>query len=295
VVGLAAARVAAGQMIGAGMSERKACGWLKVRRKSYRYRRRKTDNAKLMKRIKKLALKHPRFGYRRIWALLVRAGELINAKKVYRLWRELKLALPKRRPKKKRARPFVGIMPIATKANQIWTYDFVFDEAVSGRKLKMLTLIDEYTRECLAVEVDTSITSLKVRQILEKVCMKRGFPKAIRSDNGSEFIGSAVNDWLKAKTIEPLFTAPGKPWQNGKCESFNGKLRDECLSREWFRSLREARVVIETWRRFYNTGRPLSSLGYLTPFEFSRKASFSRELEIKTGSNLTKILAFQLV
>lgn len=294
MVGLAAAREAAGQMIVGGMSERKACGWLKVRRKSYRYRRKKADNANLGKRIKELALKHPRFGYRRIWALLVRAGELINVKKVYRLWRELKLALPKRRPRKARAKPFIGIMPKALAANQIWTYDFVFDEAVSGRKLKMLTLIDEYTRECLAVEVDTSITSLKVRQILERVCMKRGFPKAIRSDNGSEFIGQAVGDWLTSKAIEPLFIAPGKPWQNGKCESFNGKLRDECLSREWFRSLREARVVIETWRKFYNTERPHSALGYLTPFEFSRKASFSRELEIKTGTLLTKTLAFQL-
>lgn len=212
MVGLAAAREAAGRLIVGGMSERKACGWLKVRRKSYGYRRKKADSSKLMKRIKELALKHPRFGYRRIWALLVRAGELINVKKVYRLWRELKLALPKHRPRKPRAKPFIGIMPVATRANQIWTYDFVFDEAVSGRKLKMLTLIDEYTRECLAVEVDTSITSLKVRQILEKVCIKRGFPKAIRSDNGSEFIGQAVNGWLNQNGIMPLFIAPGKPW-----------------------------------------------------------------------------------
>ena len=182
-------------------------------------------------------------------------------------------------------------MPKALAANQIWTYDFVFDEAVSGRKLKMLTLIDEYTRECLAVEVDTSITSLKVRQILERICLQRGFPKAIRSDNGSEFIGQAVNDWLQRNGISPIFIAPGKPWQNGKCESFNGKLRDECLSREWFRSLREARVVIETWRRFYNTERPHSSLGYLTPVEFREKASFFSKLKPIT---LTKTLAFQL-
>ena len=291
MVGLAAAREAAGSLIEEGMSERKACRWLNVRRKSYRYRRKKADSAKLIKRIKELALKHPRFGYRRIWALLTRAGESINVKRVYRLWRELKLALPKRRRKKKRARPFVGIVPKALAANQIWTYDFVFDEAVSGRKLKMLTLIDEYTRECLALEVDTSITSLKVRQILERVCRQRGFPKAIRSDNGSEFIGQAVGDWLKTKKIEPLFIAPGKPWQNGKCESFNGKLRDECLSREWFGSMREARVVIESWRKFYNNERPHSALGYLTPVEFRGKAGFSSELKPKT---LTKTLAFQL-
>ena len=284
-------REAAGRMIEEGMSERKACRWLKVRRKSYRYRRKKADSSKLIKRIKELALKHPRFGYRRIWALLKRAGELINVKRVYRLWRELKLALPKRRPKKKRARPFTGIMPTALAANQIWTYDFVFDEAVSGRKLKMLTLIDEYTRECLEVEVDTSITSLKVRQILERVCLHRGFPKAIRSDNGSEFIGQAVGDWLQINGIRPIFIAPGKPWHNGKCESFNGKLRDECLSREWFGSLREARVVIESWRKFYNNERPHSALNYLTPIEFRGKAGFSSELKPKT---LTKTLAFQL-
>jgi putative transposase len=287
-------REAAGCLIEKGISERKACAWLKVRRKSYRYRRKKADNAKLMKRIRELALKHPRFGYRRIWALLKRGGESINVKKVYRLWREMRLALPKRRPKRKRSYPFMGIMPEALAANQIWTYDFVFDEAVSGRKLKMLTLIDEYTRECLAVEVDTSITSLKVRQILERVCRHRGFPKAIRSDNGSEFIGQAVGNWLMENNVDPLFIAPGKPWQNGKCESFNGKLRDECLSREWFGSLREARVVIECWRRFYNTERPHSSLEYLTPLEFSRKASFSRELQLKQGTFLTKTLAFQL-
>ena len=158
----------------------------------------------------------------------------------------------------------------------------------------MLTLIDEYTRECLAVEVDTSITSLKVRQILEKVCLKRGFPSAIRSDNGSEFIGSAVNGWLQMNGINPIFIEPGKPWQNGKCESFNGKLRDECLSRRRFGSLWEARVVIESWRNFYNTERPHSALGYLTPAEFGGKASLSTELKSKSEPFLTKTLAFQL-
>jgi putative transposase len=281
-------------MTGAGMSERKACRWLKLRRKSYRYRSLRSGDTSLMQWIKELALKYPRYGYRRVWALLRRAGEMINRKRVYRLWRELRLALPKRRPRRPRARPYVGIMPTAEKANQIWTYDFVFDESVSGRKLKMLTLIDEYTRECLALEVDTSITSLKVRQILERVCRQRGFPESIRSDNGSEFIGSAVNTWLQIKGISPIFIEPGKPWQNGKCESFNGKLRDECLSRRWFHSMWEARVVIEGWRKFYNTERPHSSLGYLTPVEFRGKASFSSELKPKPGHTLTKSLAFQL-
>ena len=280
-------------MVG-GLSERQACTLSGMRRKSYRYRVVRVRDSSLAGRIRELAMKYPRYGYRRVWAMLVRAGELINRKRVYRLWRELKLALPKRRPRRPRAKPFIGIMPKAEKMNQIWTYDFVFDESVSGRKLKMLTLIDEYTRECLAVEVDTSITSLKVRQILEKVCLKRGFSSAIRSDNGSEFIGSAVNGWLQMNGINPIFIEPGKPWQNGKCESFNGKLRDECLSRRWFGSLWEARVVIESWRNFYNTERPHSALGYLTPTEFGGKASLSTELKSKPEPFLTKTLAFQL-
>jgi putative transposase len=156
----------------------------------------------------------------------------------------------------------------------------------------MLNLVDEYTRECLAVEVDRSITAVKVRSVLERVRRERGCPAAIRSDNGSEFIAASVGDWLAANKIEPLSIDPGKPWQNGKCESFNGKLRDELLSRRWFSSLREARVVIESWRKYYNTERPHSALGYLTPFEFREKTSFFSELENKL--NLSKTLAFQL-
>jgi len=184
----------------------------------------------LIKRIRQLAVQHPRFGYRRIRALLNREGIKANVKKVYRLWKQEKLSLPKRRPRRPRAKRVVGIMPKAEKANQIWTYDFVFDQSLSGRSLKMLTLIDEYTRECLAVEVGVSITSERVRRTLERVCFDKGQPELIRSDNGSEFIGKAVGGWLAKTGIKPLFIEPGKPWQNGKGESFNGKLRDECLS-----------------------------------------------------------------
>lgn len=191
--------------------------------------------------------------------------------------------MPKRRPPKKRARSTVGILPKAEKANQVWTYDFVFDQSLSGRSLKMLTLIDEFTRECLAVEVGVSITSVRVRQILQKVCAEKGFPEMIRSDNGSEFIAGAVNNWLAENGIKPIFIEPGKPWQNGKCESFNGKLRDECLSREWFSSVKEAQVVIEHWRNFYNTKRPHSSLGYLTPLEFKSKMENNQSLAIALG------------
>jgi putative transposase len=228
-------------------------------------------------------MKHPRFGYRRIWAMLRRERLNINLKRVYRLWKQEKLNLPKKRVSKKRAKPTIGIVPKAEKANQVWTYDFVFDQRLSGRSLKMLTLIDEYTRECLAVEVGVSIKSEKVRQILRRVCLEKGVPEMIRSDNGSEFIGQAVNSWLAQNGIKPLFIEPGKPWQNGKCESFNGKLRDECLSREWFSSVREAQVVIEGWRKFYNDERPHSSLGYLTPSEFKSRMENKKSLTIQLG------------
>jgi putative transposase len=251
-----------------------------LNRKSHRYRQRRKPEGKLMKRIRQLAAKHPRFGYRRIWACLKREGTKVNVKKVYRLWKREKLSLPKKRPSKRRTKPSVGIMPKAEKANQVWTYDFVFDQSLSGRSLKMLTLIDEYTRECLAVEVGISIKSEKVRAVLQRVCLEKGFPAMIRSDNGSEFIGQAVNDWLAENGIKPIFIEPGKPWQNGKCESFNGKLRDECLSREWFSSVKEAQVVIENWRRFYNLERPHSSLGYLTPLEFKSKTENNKSLAI---------------
>jgi putative transposase len=228
-------------------------------------------------------VKHPSFGYRRIWAMLARVGIKINLKKVYRLWKQEKLSLPKRKPRKPRAKPTIGIMPKAEKANQVWTYDFIFDQSLSGKSLKMLTLIDEFTRECLAVEVGVSITSEKVRSVLQRVCLEKGFPEMLRSDNGSEFIGQAVNNWLSANEIKPIFIEPGKPWQNGKGESFNGKLRDECLSREWFSSVREAQVVIEKWRKFYNTERPHSSLEYLTPSEFKSKMENNRKLAIAVG------------
>lgn len=228
--------------------------------------------------------------------MLRRAGELVNRKKVYRLWKKLGLQLAKKRPK--RQRPATrAIVPKAIRPNQVWTYDFVFDQAVSGRKLKMLTLVDECTRECLAVEVDRSIRSEGVKRVLERVSYERGFPEMIRSDNGSEFIASATTDWLEANGIEATFIEPGKPWQNGKCESFNGKLRDELLSQRWFSSMWEAKVVIESWRKYYNTERPHSALGYRTPVEFRDSlASGSAFPKLKSDSMSAKpkTLAFHL-
>ena len=187
------------------ISERRGCRLVSMNRKSCRYRKRqRTDNA-LIKRMRELAVEHPRFGYRRIHALLGREGFKVNLKRIYRLWKQQKLSLPKRRPRKARAKTTVGIVPKAEKANQVWTYDFVFDQSLSGKSLKMLTLIDEFTRECLAVEVGVSIKSERVRRILQRVCLNKGQPEMIRSDNGSEFIGKAVNDWLAENGIKPVF------------------------------------------------------------------------------------------
>ena len=283
MVGCAARREMVEFIKSRNISERRGCQLTGLNRKSHRYRRRRKPERKLIQRIRQLAMKHPRFGYRRVWACLRREGLQVNLKKVFRLWKSEQLSLPKKRPSKRHAKPTIGIVPKAEKANQVWTYDFVFDQSLSGKSLKMLTLIDEYTRECLAVEVGVSIKSARVRQILEKVCLEKGFPEMIRSDNGSEFIGGAVNNWLAENQIKPLFIEPGKPWQNGKCESFNGKLRDELLSREWFSSVREAQVVIEGWRQFYNTERPHSSLGYLTPLEFKSRLKNNKKLAIALG------------
>ncbi len=263
------------------LSERRGCSLVSLNRRSCRYRKKQLANTSLIERIRQLALQHPCFGYRRIAALLKRAGAQVNLKRVYRLWKQEKLTLPKRRARKRRAKSVIGILPKAARANQVWTYDFVFDQSLSGKSLKMLTLIDEYTRECLAVEVGVSIKSNRVRQILQRVCASFGKPEQIRSDNGSEFIGKAVGDWLGENGIKPLFIEPGKPWQNGKGESFNGKLREECLSREWFSSVKEAQVVIEGWRKFYNERRPHSSLGYLTPSEFKSQMENNKSLAIQ--------------
>lgn len=262
------------------ISERRGCRLVSLNRKSCRYRKRQQADSALIKRLRELAMEYPRFGYRRIHALLKREDFKVNLKSVYRLWKQENLSLPKKRPRKPRAKTTVGIVPKAEKANQVWTYDFVFDQSLSGRSLKMLTLIDEFTRECLAVEVGVSIKSERVRRILQRICADKGKPEMIRSDNGSEFIGKAVNDWLAENGIKAIFIEPGKPWQNGKCESFNGKIRDELLSREWFSSVKEAQVVIEKWRKFYNEERPHSSLEYLTPVEFKSKMENIKSLAI---------------
>jgi transposase InsO family protein len=201
----------------------------------------------------------PRFGYRRAAAWL-QLGET----RTRRLWRALGLQLPRRRPRRRRCGSDIRLLG-ATRPNAVWTYDFIFDRLASGTTIKILCVLDEHTRECLAIEPARWLRSQDVILTLSRLIKLYGKPQYIRSDNGAEFTAGAVMRWLRDQNVGPAFIAPGRPWQNGFVESFNAKLRDECLNREWFRDIREARVVIETWRQFYNHQRPHSALGYRTP------------------------------
>jgi len=216
------------------------------------------------------AQQYPRYGYRRIRVFLAREGLSMSPDRAYRLWKKAKLQVPRKRPRRRvaasRPRP-----KAPTKANQVWAYDFVFDACANGQKLKCLTVIDEWTREALAIHVSGSIRSKHVIDVLSKLTSVRGAPVYIRSDNGPEFVSLATLRWLTEHSIETAHIAPGKPSENGTNESFNGKFRDECLAMEWFRTRDEAKAVIETWRRHYNAIRPHSSLNNLTPTEFARQ------------------------
>jgi len=201
----------------------------------------------------------PRFGYRRMSAWLA-----LSESRVRRMWRALQLNIPRRRPRRRRCGDDIRL-PGATQPNSVWSYDFVHDQLVDGRALKMLCVIDEYTRECLAIEVGASLRSQDVILTLSRLMRLYGKPAFVRSDNGAEFTAAKVMRWLRDAAIGPAFVAPGSPWQNGFVESFNGKLRDELLNREWFRSRAEAKVLIERWRQFYNERRPHSAHRYQPP------------------------------
>jgi putative transposase len=220
--------------------------------------------------MRALAAQYPRYGYRRIRVFLAREGHKMSADRAHRLWRTERLQLPRRRPRRRVAASRPRPLP-ATGPNQVWAYDFVFDFCANGQKVKCLTIIDEWTHEALAIDVAGSIRSGRVIERLAELVSVHGAPKYLRSDNGPEFVATAVLRWVTDEGIETAHIAPGKPWQNGIDESFNGRFRDECLSMEYFRNRAEAAAVIETWRRHYNEVRPHSSLGYLTPIEFKKK------------------------
>jgi len=214
-----------------------------------------------------LASQFGRYGYRRITALLRRAGWDVNHKRVERIWRREGLRIPRKQPKRGRLwlndGSCVRLRP--QHPNHVWAYDFVADRTHDGRAFRMLTIIDEYTRECLDIVVERSLRSPDVIETLAELFLRKGLPEHIRSDNGPEFCAKAVQEWLDRFDVGPLFIEPGSPWENGYNESFNGKLRDELLNREIFYTLEEAKVLIENWRREYNEIRPHSSLGYRPP------------------------------
>lgn len=227
-------------------------------------------NAPVVQAMQRLSAQYPRYGARRIRVFLGRDGIEIGKDRCGRIWAEHGLQVPKKRSRKRIAtgRP----RPMAPRsANEVWSYDFVFDACANGQQLKCLTVVDEFTRESLAIDVAGSIRSARVIEVLSKLISVRGAPRYLRSDNGPEFVSVALLEWVVDQGIESVLIDPGKPWQNGTTESFNGKFRDECLAMEWFRNRIEAKVVIEDWRQHYNTVRPHSSLNYETPEAFSRK------------------------
>ena len=249
-------------------SKRRACGLVGLDPKTYRYASSRPDDGVLRTRLKELAFQRRRFGYRRLGLLLARQGVRINHKKLYRLYKEERLSVRKRGGRK-RALGTRAPMTIPQEQNLRWSLDFVMDTLVSGRRFRILTLVDDFTRECLTLVVDTSLTSLRVARELDRVIETRGCPRMIVSDNGTEFTSNALLAWQEENRIEWHYIAPGKPMQNGFVESFNGRLRDECLNEHLFTNLKEARQLIEEWRIDYNTNRPHTSLNGLTPNEFA--------------------------
>jgi len=268
VVGAATRRRQVAFVTARGLSQRRACRLLSVARSSLAYvSRLEQRDAPVLEAMRELARQYPRYGYRRIQVFLARRGFEMSADRAYRLWRQAGLQVPRRRPRRRIASGRPRPIP-PTAANHVWAYDFVFDRCANGQQLKCLTVVDEWTRECLAIEVAGSIRSSHVIDVLARLVSTHGAPRHLRSDNGPEFVSRAILKWLGASDIDTALIDPGKPWQNATNESFNDKFRDECLSLEWFRSRVEAKVLIESWRRHYNEVRPHSSLGYLTPREF---------------------------
>ena len=247
-------------------SQRRACGLVAMAVSSYRYQSRRSDEP-LRTRLVELARSKPRFGYRRLHVLLGRWGEQVNHKRVHRVYREAGLMI--RRKKRKHCVREGKPLLVRTSANQEWALDFLHDAVECGRAIRVLSVVDAYTRECLALEVDTSFASRRVTRVLEQIVGERGVPQAIRCDNGPELTSRHFLAWCVERQIELVHIQPGKPTQNARVESFHGRLRDECLTVNWFQNLFDARRKIAAWRTEYNEDRPHSSLGYKTPKEFA--------------------------
>lgn len=252
-------------------SQRRACGLIGLDPKTYRYASRRGDDVVLRVRLKALASERRRFGYRRLHILLKREGVVLNHKKLFRLYREERLTV-RRRGGRKRALGTRAPMALPQGRNQRWSLDFVSDMLADGRRFRVLVVVDDFTRECLALVVDTSLSGIRVARELDRLVGERGQPLMIVSDNGTELTARAILQWQEDHAVEWHYIAPGKPMQNGFVESLNGRFRDECLNEHLFRGLPAARRIIEDWRIDYNTRRPHTSLGGLTPNEFATRS-----------------------
>lgn len=251
-----------------GVSERRACAVSGSVRSTHRYASKREDDSELRASVRKIAFERPRYGYRRVHVLAVRQGHYVGVKRVYRVYREEGLAVRRKRPRRVRSvvrQPMVA----AVAPNLRWSMDFVHDQLADGRCFRSLNIVDDFTRECAAIEVDTSISGVRVVRVLEQLACVRGLPKSITVDNGPEFTSKALQKWALANGLHLNFIEPGKPMQNAYVESFNGRFRDECLNQHWFRSMREARSTIARWRDDYNHERPHSALGQIAPARFA--------------------------
>lgn len=257
-----------------GVSVQRACILVQLNRSTFLYQARPVTDDDVLQEVAALAQTHPRYGYRRIWAVL-RRSRRINRKRVHRLWKQARLQV--QRPKRRLSRAERPAVMAAAFPNHIWAYDFLEDRDAQGRALRILTVMDEFTREGLALDVATTTSADRVIGVLTQLVAVHGTPTYMRSDNGAEFVAVAVQLWLRQQGIEPLYIAPGSPWQNGKDERFNGTVRDECLNLHLFASVAEARVRLEAFRNQYNTDRPHSRLGYQTPSEFKQAWALSQE------------------
>jgi len=272
------------------LSERRACELMDMDRSSWRYRPRPDRNVRLRERMIELACERPRFGYRRLWLFLNREFGPINRKRVERLYRLAGLKV--RRKNRKRFKPVVKEKFLLTGPNQEWAMDFVHDQLATGQRIRTLSIIDSFTRECLALEVDTSLPSLRVIRALDEIARVRSLPKVIRTDNGPEFTSRRFLSWAMEKQVRSTTIEPGKPIQNAHIESFNGKFRDECLNVHWFENLQDARRKIGQWQTDYNEVRPHSSLGNQTPAMFRQTREESGDIQRsdeKSGSPILDI------
>ena len=275
-------------------SERRACRVVGVSRSTVRYEPvpEPEANVELRKRIKTLARRRKRFGYRRIHAILVREGWRVNRKRVHRIWKEEGLQVPRKRRRRRRG-PKGEVVRKAFYKDHVWSWDFVEDSTERGGKIRFLTMVDEHTRESLMIRAGRSLGAEEVVDVLEWLFLTRGVPGYIRSDNGSEFIAKKVQRWLEENGVGTIYIEPGSPWENPFIESFNGSFRDECLNMCVFGSVEEAQEIAEAWRKDYNKERPHSSLGYLTPAEFAAKWERERRKEAaRAGSSSQPTASF---